>query len=156
MHTHAKHTHSPLCSFFLQLFISPWHFEARSCLCVSLLPNPDFSFICLLLYFMRFCFPSSFLPVCLIFSLSFHTRVGYQMFHHVTVNKVKCSTPFLHFFFFLLLLHQRSWFYLLFPACNLAVTPNPSLQLLVFFLCFHIDLTSMGIWVLISSDSFEA
>lgn len=44
-------------------------------------------------------------------------RVSYQIFHHVSVNKVKYNTPLLHLFFFSrLLLHHRSCFYLLYAT----------------------------------------
>lgn len=57
LQTHT-HTHTSLFRFLLQLFISPWHFEACSYLSVSLPPNPYFSYAPLLLHFMHFCLPS--------------------------------------------------------------------------------------------------
>lgn len=110
MHSLTKHTHtytlpgadfSSSCSFLLGT-LKPIRVS------LSLPPNPHFiffSFSPLLLHFMCFCFPSSFC-LCVWFPFFFPQsmfRVSYQIFHHVTVNKVKSSTLFfLHLFFFFL------------------------------------------------------
>lgn len=129
-HNLIKHTHTSLCRFLLQLFMSPWHFEACSCLPVSLPPNSSFSFTPLLLHFMRFCFPSSSLPVCLLLpSLSAQSVFGvsYQMFHHVTLNKVKCSTLFFLHLFFLLCsccITRAAFFIFFFTSCVSSMQPH--------------------------------
>lgn len=57
---------------------------------------------------------------------SFH-RVTYQIFHHVTANKVKYGARFFSLHLFLppapVASHEQLFF--LSPACNLAVTPDP-------------------------------
>lgn len=62
----AKQTHTSQSRFLLQLFISPWHFEACSCLPVSLPPQtPLSSLLPLLFHFMHSYLPSTFLSMCL-------------------------------------------------------------------------------------------
>lgn len=106
LNTHT-HTHFPV-----QISPPAVHFSlALWSLFVSLCPSLQtpilffFSFSPLLLHFMCFCFPSSFC-LCVWFPFFFPQsmfRVSYQIFHHVTVNKVKSSTLFfLHLFFFFL------------------------------------------------------
>lgn len=100
-HTHAH--------FPVQISPPAVHFSlALWSLFVSLCPSLQtpilFYYSLLLLHFMCFCFPSSFC-LCVWFPFFFPQsmfRVSYQIFHHVTVNKVKSSTLFfLHLFFFL-------------------------------------------------------
>lgn len=155
VHTHrvTKHSHLPvqisppavhfslaLWSLFMSpcvppskpLFLLSLPFCYISCISASL---PHF-FLCV--WFPPFLFPHS------VF------RVSYQIFHHVTVNKVKCSTPiFLHFFFspsLLLLHHSGLVFYLLSPARNLTVTPNPFFTSV--FLCYISELIEHLWWFL--------
>lgn len=98
--TFAKHTHLPVqisppaVHFSLplwSLFMSP-HVPPSKPLFSPPLP---FCYIsCISAFLLHFC-------LCVWFPFSFHTvlRVSYHIFHHVTVNKVKCSTPFfLHLF----------------------------------------------------------
>lgn len=102
----AKQTHTSQSRFLLQLFVSPWHFEACSCLPVSLplpsLPPPSTPplYLCpltpnpptpLLFYFMC-SLPPPHNPLNTS-KPSFH-RVTYQIFHHVTANKVKYGARF--------------------------------------------------------------
>lgn len=153
MYVCMQHTPTWRCRFLLQLFISPWHFEACSCLSVP--PSkPPFSPS---LPFCYISYVSASLPhfcLCVWFPFFFPLsmfRASYQIFHHVTVNKVKSSTHFfLHLFFPQLLLHHRGWFYLLSPACNLAVTPSVFLYY-IYKLVWYLEF----FWMLISSDSLK-
>lgn len=138
-------THTSLCRFLLQLFISPCHFEACSCLPVShlfLLRPP------LVLHFQRFCLPSSFLPVSGSSSLSTlcsESVIKYFIMSLWTKWNVALPSSCTFFFLPLLLLHHSGWFYLLSPACNLTVTPN-SLYSCFSLLHFQVDWTPVVIF----------
>lgn len=92
----AKQTHTSQSRFLLQLFVSPWHFEACSCLPVSLprssLPPPPPTTPPTLLFHFVCSLPPFHNPLNMS-EPSFH-RVTYQIFHHVTANKVKCGARF--------------------------------------------------------------
>lgn len=127
-HTPPRADFSSSCSFLLGTLkpvrVSPCPSLAR--LCPPPLPPPTllFHFVCSLPPFHN--------PLNMS-EPSFH-RVTYQIFHHVTANKVKCGarvfspTPFSSFsaccvtaaaVFFCFFFISPS------PACNLAVTPDP-------------------------------
>lgn len=123
----GKHTLFHTCTHtFLQLFISPCYFEACLCLLASLPQNP-FYFLKSASHFLLVRFMCSFhiSAVCLTFLryLLSVFRASYQIFHHVTVNKVNALTSSGVFLLGLSLRHGLD-FYLLSPSCNLTVTPN--------------------------------
>lgn len=124
--THTHQTHTPPCADFSSScsFLLGTLKPVRVSLCPSLQTpiSPSLSFCYIS------CVPASLPHFCLcLIRLLFPQsvfRVSYQIFHHVAVNKVKCSTPFFLHLFLSVLLHHRGWiFYLLSPVCNLAVTP---------------------------------
>lgn len=155
-HTHTL-THTSLYRVLLQLFISPWHFEACSYLSVSLPPNPYFSFAPLLLHFMHFCLPSSFLPlISLLSPLCAQSVIKYFIMSLWT--KWNVALPSSCTFFFLLPcsccitgpcflnILPAVWMQ---PRCN----SKPFLQV-CFFVTFPSWLNICGdFWVQISHDS---
>lgn len=111
----AVHFSLPLWSLFMSVCVPPSKLR-------FLLRSPSVTFHAFLSPFL--------ISACVFDSPSRSTLCvlwgGYQIFHHVTVNKVKRSTPFFsHLFSSAPVASQRFGFYLLSPACNLTVTPNP-------------------------------
>lgn len=127
MFTHSlnKHTHiniyllvqilSSSCSFLLGT-LKPVHVSQCPSLWTPLSPSLSFCHIS--------CISASLPHFSLIFLHSPHSVFGvcYLIFHHVTVNKVKCRTPFILLRTPPPLLHHRPKFYLLStcvqPFCN--------------------------------------
>lgn len=147
VYTHTLNTHPSLCRFLLQLFISPCHFEACSCLPVSHPPNSYFSFAPLLLHFMRLCLPSSFLPVSdsRLFPLSVFvcSESVIKYFIMSLWTKWNVALPSSCTFFPLLLLHHSSWF--LPPVSCMQPHCNTKLFLqLFFFVTFPSRLNTWG------------
>lgn len=127
---------SSSCSFLLGT-LKPVHVSlcpSLSRLCPSsprppshpLSPNPQTSSP-LLLYLM--CSLPSFHKPLNTSKPSFH-RVTYQIFHHVTANKVKYGAPFFspHLFLPPAPVASQEQQFFLYPARNLAVTPDPFLN----------------------------
>lgn len=127
--------HTPsLCRFLLQLFISPCHFEACSCLLVSHLLNSLFLLRPPCVTFHAF-LPSFLISARVWFPFSFHSLCSESVIKYFIMSlwtKWNVALPSSCTFFPLLLLHHSGWFYLLSPACNLTVTPNS------FYNCFSL------------------
>lgn len=147
MYTRTKHTPASLCRFLLQLFISPCHFEACSCLPVSHPPNSDFSFAPLLLHFMRLCLPSSFLAVFdspSLSSLCALSRLSNISSCHCEQSEMQHSLLLAAFFLCSCCITVVG-FYFLSPARNLTVTPNSLYSCFPLFI-FRVDWTPVVIF----------
>lgn len=122
-YTHT-HTHTSQHRFHLQLFISPWHFEACSCLLMSLPPNSPFFFTPLLVHFICF-MPAFHISVSALGLTPLSKQSVIKYFIMLLWSKWNISLVSCFAFFSLLLLHHRSFFLnLMSPGCNLAVTPT--------------------------------